>query len=240
MHLYLIIKYIISTQNGSRYKILSAHENLQNQMVSSMKVYEKDQKAYYNADSLATTGNKKTTNEINEKSSKDAYQRYLNKVIYQKDQKPYYSPTPEFQVFSNAPKDKIVTPIELKDDLMNTVSTYENLRNLEKNLAALNKKEDLNSVSMSGKYIKDPEAYYDAGQQDRNVKKQVISQAIEKIKEGLIDTTVDYKEENFKVKTKVQNYQNANKENTNNMISESYYYDVKGTFGYLNNLTNQF
>jgi hypothetical protein len=197
-------------------------------MVSSMKVYEKDQQAYYNAYSLGAGASKKSQDEINEKNSKDAYSRYLNKVIYQKDQRPYYSPTPEYQVFSNAPKDRIVTPIELKDDLLSTASTYENLRNLEKNLLALDKKEDVNSVSLSGKYMKDPEPYYDAGALGRNEQKQVISQAIEKVKEGLIDNTVDYVEENYKVSTKIQNYQNANKENTNAMISESYYYTPKG------------
>jgi len=200
-----------------------------------MKLYEKDQKAYYNADSLAAGENKKSTNEIKEQNSKDAYERYHNKVVYQKDQRPYYSPTPEYQVFSNAPKDKILTPIELKDDLLSTVSTYENLRNLEQNLVSLTKKEDLNSISMSGKYMRDPEPYYDAGALSRNEKKQVISQAIEKIKEGLIDKTVDYQEENFKVKTQVQNYQNANKENTNNMIRDSYSYDVIGIFIYFFN-----
>lgn len=205
-------------------------------MVDTMKLYEKDQKAYYNAYSLSSNTNKKSTNEINEKNSKDAYDRYLNKVIYQKDQRPYYSPTPEYQVFSNAPKDKIVTPIELKDELLDTASTYENLRNLEKNFVALNKKEDINSVSLSGKYVKDSEPYYDAGAQGRNEKKQVIAQAIEKIKEALIDKTVDYVEENFKVKTKIQNYQNANKENTNEMIKESYYYETKGEYIFLNNI----
>lgn len=197
-------------------------------MVSSMKVYEKDQQAYYNAYSLGAGASKKSQDEINERNSKDAYSRYLNKVIYQKDQRPYYSPTPEYQVFSNAPKDRIVTPIELKDDLLSTASTYENLRNLEKNLLALDKKEDINSVSLSGKYMKDPEPYYDAGALGRNEQKQIISQAIEKVKEGLIDNSVDYVEENYKVSTKIQNYQNANKENTNAMISESYYYTPKG------------
>lgn len=204
-------------------------------MVSSMKVYEKDQQAYYNAHSLGAAANKNSKNEINEKNSKDAYSRYLNKVIYQKDQRPYYSPTPDYQVFSNAPKDRIVTPIELKDDLLSTVSTYENLRNLEKNLHSLDKKEDINSVSLSGKYMKDPEPYYDAGALGRNEQKQIISQAIEKVKEGLIDNTVDYVEENYKISTKIQNYQNANKENTNAMISESYYYTPKG-----NQIANEF
>lgn len=197
-------------------------------MVDSMKMYEKDQQAYYNAYSLGASANKKTQNEINENNSKDAYERYLKKVVYQKDQRPYYSPTPEYQVFSNAPKDKVITPIELKDDLLNTASTYENLRSLEKNLFELNKKEDINSVSLSGKYIRDPEPYYDAGALDRNDKKEVISQAIEKIKEGLLDKTVEYVEENYKVETKIQNSQNANKENTNAMIKESYYYEPKG------------
>ena len=58
----------------------------------------------------------------------------------------------------------------------------------------------------------------------------MIAQAIEKIKEGLIDKNVEYVEENFKVKTNIQNYQNANKENTNEMIRESYYYEPKGNF----------
>ena len=197
-------------------------------MVDSMKLYEKDQKAYYNAFSLSPNTNKLSENEVNEKNSKDAYERYLNKKVYQKEQKPYYSPTPEYQVFSNAPNDRIVTPIELKDDLLDTISTYENLRNLEKNLVALNKKEDINIVSLSGKYLKDPEPYYDAGAQSRNEKKQVISHNIELIKEGLIDKSIDYVEENYKVKTQIQNYQNANKENTNAMIKETYYYEPKG------------
>ncbi len=201
-------------------------------MVDSMKLYEKDKKAYYNAYSLSATTNRKQTNEINEKNSKDAYQRYLNKVIYKKDPRPYYSPTPEYQLFSNAPKDIIVTPIEFRDDLLNTAATYDNLRKLQKNFVALNKKEDINSVSLSGKYVKDPEPYYDAGAQGRIEKKQVLAQAIENIKQGLIDKTVDYVEENFKVKTKIQNYQNANKENTNSMISESYYYQPKGHYNF--------
>jgi len=186
---------------------------------------------YYNADSIANENYKqelnKQRNKISELNSKLANDRYLNKNIYKKDQRPYYSPTPEFNIITNFPKDKIITPIEIKDDLLETASTYENLKNLENNFSKINKKENLNNISLSGKYMRDPEPYYDAGKPGREMKKLNILQAIEKVKEGLIDNSIDYKTENFKVETKIQNYQNANKENTNEMIGDSYFYNVQ-------------
>lgn len=189
-----------------------------------MKIYEKDQNAYYNGDSLSIS---QKNAPINEANSKDANERYLTNYIYKKDQRPYYSPTPEYNIIKRGPNDKIITPIELKDDLLDTASTYENLRNLEKTLNNLNKKEDLNSISLSGKYMRDPKAYYDAGEYGRNLKKQSISEAIDKIKGGLYDNSVDYSEENYKEHTQIQNYQNFNREHTNEFIENTYYYDPK-------------
>jgi len=40
-----------------------------------------------------------------------------------------------------------------------------------------------------------------------------------------------FTEENFTVKTKIQNYPNLNREATNEFIKNSYYYDAKGKEG---------
>jgi hypothetical protein len=42
-----------------------------------------------------------------------------------------------------------------------------------------------------------------------------------------------FTEENFAVKTKIQNYSNLNREATNDMIAKSYYYDAQGKPGNL-------
>lgn len=40
-----------------------------------------------------------------------------------------------------------------------------------------------------------------------------------------------FTEENYKKKTKIQNYPNLNRESTNELIANSYYYEVKGKEG---------
>ncbi len=208
-------------QNPSRYKILSAAENMQNNIVST--IYDKDSKAYY-GDVTQTKSAPQTGYTVTPKSA-DAYSRYQNKVIYQKDQKPYYGNDRDFKVISNAPTDKLSIPIELKD-VTNTFPNEKNIRALEQKLSQINTKESLNSISLSGKYMKDPTAYYDPTLVDKAAKTATIVETLQEMKKGLTYEGPVFTEENFPVKTKVQNIANASKETSNNLIADSYYYDV--------------
>lgn len=197
-------------------------------MVSSQQIYSKDQKAYYG--DVSQNLNKDLTNyNVIPKTFSDANSRYQNKNIYKKDQQPYYGTGEQFKVISNAPTDKVAVPIEMKE-LTYTFPDEKNIKTLENTLNNINGKESLNSISLSGKYMKDPNAYYDPTLYDKKMKSSIIIETINNMKEDLKNdiksTGQVFTEENFPIKTKIQNLANANKEDTNNMIAESYYYDV--------------
>jgi hypothetical protein len=193
-------------------------------MRDKMNIYEKDKNAYYNANTIARKENDENMKNKLE-YSKYANQRYVNS-IYKKDSAPYYSPTGEFRIFSNKPSDKLLIPIEIKD-LTDQTPSIENLKNLEKTVEDLEKSENINNLSSSNKYVKDPKAYYDPSYQDKLEKKIQIKKAIQKVRSNLIDQKHNFTEENFKIETKIENYKNTNKENTNELIGESYYYDLE-------------
>lgn len=186
-------------------------------------IYDKDPQAYYG---IVSQPNKATEQAytVTPKSA-DANSRYQNKVIYQKDQKPYYGNDRDFKVLSNAPTDKVAVPIEMKD-ITYTFPDVKNIRTLEQKLNQINAKESINSVSLSGKYMKDSTAYYDPTLNDKAAKTATIVETINNMKKDLTYDGPVFTEENFPVKTKIQNIANASKEATNNLISDSYFYDV--------------
>lgn len=191
----------------------------------NVEVYPNDPKPYYGGQTQEVFQNKKFT--LTPKNFADANSRYENKNIYKKDQRPYYGIGEEFKIISNAPNDKVAVPIELKE-LTYTFADNKNIKSLEQSLEKINGKESLNNISTSGKYMKDPRPYYDAGAYDRAVKTNKIIETIKNFKEDLKNTSNQpvFTEENFPVKTKVQNIINASKEDSNNLIANSYYYDV--------------
>jgi hypothetical protein len=192
---------------------------MQNEIVNS--IYNKDPKAYYGHISQPKLD--QAYNLI--PKSSDANSRYQNKVIYQKDQKPYYGNDRDFKLISNAPTDKISVPIEIKD-IIYTFPNEKNISTLEQKLIKINAKESLNSISMSGKYMKDPNAYYDPTLNDKAAETANIVETINNMKKELTYDGPIFTEENFPVKTKVQNIANASKEATNKFIADSYHYDV--------------
>jgi hypothetical protein len=197
-------------------------------MVSSEKIYSKDQKAYY-GDVSKNTNMDSTKYNIFPKTYLDPKNRYGNNQIYQNDQQPYYGSGHNFKVISNVPKDKIIVPIELKE-LTYTFADDKNIKSLEDTIHKINGRESLDSISLSGKYMRDPVAYYDPSLQEKKMKSAKILETINKLKEDLNnDIKLNgqvFTEENFSIKTKIQNLANANKEKTNELIADSYYYDV--------------
>jgi hypothetical protein len=76
--------------------------------------------------------------------------------------------------------------------------------------------------------MKDPSAYYDPTAEEKNQKVLQISETLENMEDEIRKKNLQgeiFSEENFKVETKIQNYQNYNKEETNDFIKNSYYYD---------------
>merc|ERR1711957_227517 len=157
--------------------------------------------------------------------------RYLGKDIYKPDQKPYYGTGVDYKVLSNMPKGMKSVPIEL-NDLKNTYADPKNIKILEHELERVTKKESLNSISLSGKYIPDAAPYYDPSAAEKRVKAEDISQKIANMKYELTkEKGPVFTEENFKVQTKIQNYANLNREATNEFIKKSYYYEPMAKSG---------
>jgi len=193
-------------------------------MVSSQSIYEKDPKAYY-GEARTPTQNQQGYSITPRIYSAEANSRYENKAIYQKDQAAYYGNGEQYKVITNAPIDKIAIPIEMKD-MTYTFPDPKNIRVLEQTLNKINGKEDINSVSMTGKYMKDPVAYYDPTLVDKAEKTANIVETIINMKKDLTYEGPVFTEENYSLKTKIQNIKNANKEDVNELIANSYYYDV--------------
>lgn len=74
--------------------------------------------------------------------------------------------------------------------------------------------------------MKDPKPYYDASEFDKNNKKVTIVESLEKLIKELKYTGPVFIEENFPVTTIIQNLKNSNKEETNNLIPDSYFFPV--------------
>jgi hypothetical protein len=209
---------------------LSLSDNAANDNTGA-KIYENDTKAYYGGDSpvAANSGNNVTQRDFSEANS-----RYADKGIYSLDQAPYYGTGQDYKVLSSTPNDKINVSVELKE-LTDTYADEKNIKILENNLKNLTQKESLNSVSLSGKYIKDSAPYYDPSADEKNTKASQIAQTIENMKSEINENKSKqgpvFTEENFSVKTKIQNYANLNRESTNDFIANSYYYDAKGREG---------
>lgn len=203
---------------------MSLSETAANDMTNA-KVYEADTKPYYGGEVPAAA--KDGEFNVSPKIYPEANNRYLGKDIYKLDQKPYYGTGRDYKVLSNAPQGQKHVPIEL-NDLKNTFPDPKNIKVLEKELKKITEKESLNSVSMSGKYIPDPAPYYDPSAEEKAMKAAQITNTINNMRVELSKENQKgpvFTEENFKVKTKIQNYANLNREATNEFIKNSYYYD---------------
>ena len=193
--------------------------------MTGAKVYEKDTSPYYGAEPKpAAEGSDIPTPRV----YPEANNRYEKKNIYMLDQAPYYGTGQDYKVLSNTPKDLVNVAIEIKE-LTDTYADEKNISILQNKLQKLTEKESLNSASLSGKYIKDPAPYYDPSADEKSQKSAQIAQTIDNMqndiryKQGPVFT-----EENFTVKTKIQNYANLNRESTNDFIRNSYYYEARG------------
>ena len=195
----------------------------QHMLLANTGVYNKDPKAYYGDASPQVASSGYT---VTSQNNADAGRRYNKKNIYQRDPKPYYGTGLDYMRVDNYPKDKISVPIEMKE-LTYTFPMDNNVKTLENELTKLNQKESLNSISLSGKYMKDPNAYYDPTQVEKQNKRNLITQSINNIKEEMTRKTPFFTEETFIGQAKIQNYQNYNKENTNEIVSDSYFYNVE-------------
>ncbi len=168
--------------------------------------------------------NNKKKSELNNES---AYDRYTNRNIYYEDNPTYYGPDTENNIIGNnhIPKDKVIVSIEMRDDILTTFPSFENLKVLKNKFDELNHRKSIKNILLTGKYQRDPEAYYDPGRENREIEKLNILKNIQKVEEGLIDKNITYETENYYNKTKIQNSLNGYKEHFNEMIAESYYYN---------------
>ncbi len=204
-------------QNPNRYVILGSSD----QDSARGEVYNKDEKAYYpySAPESRTATLPPT--------SPEAKMRYGNSNVYPLDQKPYYGPNGDYRVIVDMPNDKVAVPIEF-GDLSQTHADETNLRKMQSQLENLNRQENINSVSESGKYLKDPRAYFDPTAPEKAMLKAQLAERIENMKQELLNPAIPKLElENVASKLKVQNYPNKNKEETNELIANSYYYPIQ-------------
>jgi len=201
---------------------MSLSENAANDMTNA-NLYEKDSRPYYGGEPAAS---KTGEYNVSPKIYPEANNRYLGKSIYSLDQKPYYGTGRDYKVLSNAPVGMKSVPIEL-NELKNTFADPKNIKILENDLQKITAKESLNSIALSGKYFKDPAPYYDPSAEEKARKVADISQKISNMRYELSQDQKGpvFTEENFKVKTKIQNYANLNREATNEFIKKSYYYE---------------
>lgn len=193
-------------------------------MLSSQSIYEKDPKAYY-GEAREAPSNPQGFSVSPKIYSPEALSRYENKNIYKNDQVPYYGSGEEFKMISNKPRNKLTVPIEMKD-ITYTFPDPKNIKALEQTLNEINGKENINSVSITGKYMKDPVAYYDPTLLDKAEKTATIVETISNMKKDLTFDGPIFTEENYPMITKVQNIKNSNKEDVNQLIANNYYYDV--------------
>jgi len=201
---------------------------MQNTILSSSSINEKDPKPYYGGSPKVGEYQHQGSNSYNvipKILSPEASSRYLNKNIYKNDKAPYYGVAEQFKVIMNHPKDKLAVPIEMKD-MTYTFPDPANIRILEQTLSKINGKEDINIVAATGKYMKDPTAYYDPTLYDKAEKSAVIVETINNMKKDLTYDGPVFTEENYPLRSKIQNVNNANKEDVNELIANNYYYDV--------------
>lgn len=110
--------------------------------------------------------------------------------------------------------------------MINTFASEKNINEIENNLKAVEKEESLNSISLSGKYMKDPKPYYDASKFDKNNKKVTIVESLEKLRKELINTGPVLRQENFPFTNIIQNIQNSYEGETNDLTSDSNFIPV--------------
>lgn len=186
------------------------------------KVYEKDSRPYYGKDILDNIN--KNIDYVTVSSNKPK-QKYDN--IYPNDRMPYYGPinneNQSIKFLNNGPKDKFLTPIEIKD-LSDIIDSEENKKRLEKEIVDINNSYDVNRDEV---YRRDPRAYYDPSMKSKEQRKEVLKGAIDQISKDLILQQPEFTEENFKVKTNLQNYNNLNLEKDNKYIIDNYWSETK-------------
>jgi hypothetical protein len=142
---------------------------------------------------------------------------------YYLDKQPYYGPTEEYRINSYIP-DGVSVPI-IMGDVTDTHATDTNLQTLQNKLNELDSSKVQNPVE-AGKYMKDPEPYYDPTHDEVERQKDYLSSAIADIKAELSKAqTMPKLEVGFKKGViKVQNKANANVEDTNEYIANNLWY----------------
>ena len=157
-------------------------------------------------------------------SSNENKQKSFYGNLYQKDKSPYYGP-PDVEPMKmiNEPKDKFLTPIEIRD-LSDVIDSEENINRLEKEIRDI----DINKKENDRVYQRDPNAYYDPTLLDKGIKKNELRSALDQVRKDLNADQPEFTEENFKIRQKVQNYRNLNNEKDNKFIRDNYWTDTKG------------
>jgi hypothetical protein len=210
--------------NPNRYILINGNDaSTQNEQTGTL--YEKDPKAYYPYDNPNIQRTVSTP-----RVNPEAKMRYGTNSVYQLDQKPYYGSNGDYRVIYDMPKDKLAVPIQF-GDLTRTHADENNIKKLENELDNLNRGEDLNNVTLTGKYLKDSTAYYDPTLPEKRFKKAQLVETINEMKEALLHPNKPEFQTVLESKRygppKVQNYVNKNKEETNDFINRSYYYPIQ-------------
>merc|ERR1712032_796028 len=205
--------------NNSRFNILSAKDAKDNQELEKPQIYQKDKSSYYGGESLMDLS--KNANYVTLSTNK--IKRFKDN-IYPQDRMPYYGPTNTdlpIKFASNAPKDKFLTPIEIKD-LSDVTDSEENKKRLENEI---NNIDNVKINHIDEVYKRDPLAYYDPTLKDKDDKKVELKSALDQVKKDLRANGPEFTEENFRVKEKLQNYKNFNIEKENGIIRNNYWSD---------------
>lgn len=144
--------------------------------------------------------------------------RYGNFDIYHNDTKPYYGNIIGFRKISNRPNKILKVPIIIKDlgDLYLTPNDIDRLENRLKNL---NQEDLIDSLQIDGRYMKDPKPYYDPSHQQRENEKKFLLEKLDEFRQNLKFNNTEIIIQEIKIKSQIQNYGNADKEENNKIIS---------------------
>lgn len=208
---------------------------MDNQILSKPKIYENDKKPYYGSVENNNNNNQKNQygningNNINSIQDLNSYvtvssnKPKIRDNYYSKDKEPYYGPVNNGPVFLNQPKEKILTPIEIRD-LSDVIDSEENKKRLENEITNINNSYRKNSDDV---YKRDNKPYYDPTVESKEERKNELKSALEQVKKDLVADQPEFTEENFRVRQKVQNYRNYNEENHNKYVQDNFWVDAK-------------
>lgn len=205
--------------NPMRYALLNGKDRTNDPLMRNGEVYSKDSNAYYPY--------------VKEKNlfigPPPPKRRNYPNSVYPLDQKPYYGPSDPYRLILNMPKDRVAVPIQL-GDLTKTHASETNLKRMENELAMMDAPEPWVNINKSGTYLRDPKPYYDPTVPEKEMYKTKLKESIENMREDLLHPNLPDLSKSFKrinASPMIQNYVNSNKEETNELIANSYYYPIK-------------